>query len=353
MLLLGEVEVFYNCTIHITWIYLDLCTAALLTVEEDAFWEPDIPPVHFGNLPRLQDSVSVVGYILLRICSDKLNFLPRGRPDFEYIFARIGFSEHTSLTAAVVQVPHRWWHHERHLRGSKPHRSHQLYSWRHCPPRNANRCWSVVFLLVPTSRSTQCFFISCSKLERFWLQAGDCCMQSSAVGAWAASVTSLTFKEPESWQCNVWWLYLLGFLAAINSGNSGGPAFNSRGALQCPCQFNTTQLGSSFRVAKAACIHFKAPKLLIKFFIWLHLPDHSACRGIAYGIETIHLGHTFHLNCGNSPYSFSCFKKRLHMFCRRMRWHSLPITQSELLESSLLPSYPLQTVSSRKAYRQP
>lgn len=39
-----------------------VCFAALLTVEDDTFWEPDIPPVHFGCLPRLQDSVSVVGY---------------------------------------------------------------------------------------------------------------------------------------------------------------------------------------------------------------------------------------------------------------------------------------------------
>ena len=35
--------------------------AALLTVDDDEFWE-GIIPVEFGNLPVLQDAVTVVGY---------------------------------------------------------------------------------------------------------------------------------------------------------------------------------------------------------------------------------------------------------------------------------------------------
>lgn len=36
------------------------CTAAMLTVEDPAFWE-GVEPVDFGVLPRLQDSVTVIG----------------------------------------------------------------------------------------------------------------------------------------------------------------------------------------------------------------------------------------------------------------------------------------------------
>lgn len=36
-------------------------TAAMLTVEDDEFWE-GVSPVQFGDLPALQDAVTVVGY---------------------------------------------------------------------------------------------------------------------------------------------------------------------------------------------------------------------------------------------------------------------------------------------------
>lgn len=41
-------------------IYL-ICAAALLTVADDEFWE-GVSPVEFGDLPTLQDAVTVVGY---------------------------------------------------------------------------------------------------------------------------------------------------------------------------------------------------------------------------------------------------------------------------------------------------
>ena len=41
------------------------CTAAMLTVEDEAFWE-GLAPVIFGQLPRLQDQVTVIGCGLLR-----------------------------------------------------------------------------------------------------------------------------------------------------------------------------------------------------------------------------------------------------------------------------------------------
>ena len=34
----------------------------MLTVEDPAFWE-GVEPVKFGVLPRLQDSVTVIGYV--------------------------------------------------------------------------------------------------------------------------------------------------------------------------------------------------------------------------------------------------------------------------------------------------
>ena len=37
------------------------CPAALLTVEDDEFWE-GLHPVRFGKLPVLQDPVTVVGF---------------------------------------------------------------------------------------------------------------------------------------------------------------------------------------------------------------------------------------------------------------------------------------------------
>ncbi|GAB4815905.1 hypothetical protein N2152v2_002951 [Parachlorella kessleri] len=37
------------------------CDIAMLTVEDESFWE-GLEPVHFGTLPRLQDSVTVIGY---------------------------------------------------------------------------------------------------------------------------------------------------------------------------------------------------------------------------------------------------------------------------------------------------
>lgn len=37
------------------------CDIALLTVEDAGFWE-DLPQVRFGDLPRLQDQVTVLGY---------------------------------------------------------------------------------------------------------------------------------------------------------------------------------------------------------------------------------------------------------------------------------------------------
>ena len=38
-----------------------ICVAALLTVADDEFWE-GVSPVEFGDLPTLQDAVTVVGY---------------------------------------------------------------------------------------------------------------------------------------------------------------------------------------------------------------------------------------------------------------------------------------------------
>lgn len=38
------------------------CDLALLTVEDENFWQSGIQPVDFGGLPHLQDSVAVVGY---------------------------------------------------------------------------------------------------------------------------------------------------------------------------------------------------------------------------------------------------------------------------------------------------
>lgn len=35
----------------------------MLTVEDEAFWE-GLSPVTFGQLPRLQDQVTVIGYVL-------------------------------------------------------------------------------------------------------------------------------------------------------------------------------------------------------------------------------------------------------------------------------------------------
>lgn len=40
---------------------MDLCFAAMLTVDDDEFWE-GITPLEFGDLPALQDAVTVVGY---------------------------------------------------------------------------------------------------------------------------------------------------------------------------------------------------------------------------------------------------------------------------------------------------
>lgn len=37
------------------------CDIALLTIEDDEFWAGAVP-LQFGPLPRLQDSVAVVGY---------------------------------------------------------------------------------------------------------------------------------------------------------------------------------------------------------------------------------------------------------------------------------------------------
>ena len=39
-----------------------VCNAAMLTVEDPDFWE-GVEPVKFGVLPRLQDSVTVIGYV--------------------------------------------------------------------------------------------------------------------------------------------------------------------------------------------------------------------------------------------------------------------------------------------------
>lgn len=38
-----------------------LCYAAMLTVDDDEFWE-GVMSVEFGDLPALQDAVTVVGY---------------------------------------------------------------------------------------------------------------------------------------------------------------------------------------------------------------------------------------------------------------------------------------------------
>jgi hypothetical protein len=39
----------------------ELSITAMLTVEDDEFWE-GVSPVEFGSLPALQDAVTVVGY---------------------------------------------------------------------------------------------------------------------------------------------------------------------------------------------------------------------------------------------------------------------------------------------------
>lgn len=40
---------------------IDVALAAMLTVEDDEFWH-GMSPVEFGDLPALQDAVTVVGY---------------------------------------------------------------------------------------------------------------------------------------------------------------------------------------------------------------------------------------------------------------------------------------------------
>lgn len=42
-------------------IVLLYCCAAMLTVEDESFWE-GVSPVQFGSLPQLQEAVTVVGY---------------------------------------------------------------------------------------------------------------------------------------------------------------------------------------------------------------------------------------------------------------------------------------------------
>lgn len=37
------------------------CDMALMTVDDDAFWD-GVEPLEFGPLPKLQDTVAVVGY---------------------------------------------------------------------------------------------------------------------------------------------------------------------------------------------------------------------------------------------------------------------------------------------------
>ena len=37
------------------------CDIALLSVEDDEFWE-EVEPLELGPLPRLQDAVAVIGY---------------------------------------------------------------------------------------------------------------------------------------------------------------------------------------------------------------------------------------------------------------------------------------------------
>lgn len=52
----------YNCSnfpLLRAFIFYD--PAAMLTVEDDEFWE-GVSPVEFGDLPALQDAVTVVGY---------------------------------------------------------------------------------------------------------------------------------------------------------------------------------------------------------------------------------------------------------------------------------------------------
>ncbi|KAL6497456.1 Protease Do-like 9 [Orobanche gracilis] len=46
------------CVIKATW---SSCSSALLTVDDDGFWE-GVSPVEFGDLPALQDAVTVVDY---------------------------------------------------------------------------------------------------------------------------------------------------------------------------------------------------------------------------------------------------------------------------------------------------
>ena len=52
-------------------------TAAMLTVEDKAFWE-GLAPVNFGQLPRLQDQVTVIGCALLHyedVADPRLNLM--------------------------------------------------------------------------------------------------------------------------------------------------------------------------------------------------------------------------------------------------------------------------------------
>ena len=55
-------KIFPCCLCNLIWYFsFVLSVSALLTVNDDEFWE-GVSPVEFGTLPALQDAVTVVGY---------------------------------------------------------------------------------------------------------------------------------------------------------------------------------------------------------------------------------------------------------------------------------------------------
>ena len=143
----------------------------MLTVEDEAFWE-GLAPVTFGQLPRLQDQVTVIGYALM-------------------CWGSCSMPCHSVSVSCMAE-------------GGAPLR----------------------FPSVSQIRSSDgivlsCMYHTCSIACRFPIGGESISVTSGVVSR--IEVTSYVHGAAE----------LLGVQidAAINSGNSGGPAFNNRG--QC------------------------------------------------------------------------------------------------------------------------
>lgn len=222
----------------------------MLTVSNDEFWE-NVTPVDFGSLPRLQDAVTVVGY---PIGGDTISVTSGVVSRIEVTSYVHGATELLGVQVGIAGLPDDC--HHNNIWGGDGEGGKVAGA----------SCWLYVGCVFSVTRHYSVLMTYLYSVTAFIFELGffPCHICPGCFGLYVVVV----------------WMNLQ-IDAAINAGNSGGPAFNDRG--EC--------VGIAFQSLKhedAENIGYVIPTPVITHFITDYVRS-----GDYTGIGTYHCAYTW------------------------------------------------------------